>query len=502
LGLVHALAFGTDLDGDTKPDLFVTSDEEVFAYSGDDGAPLGVFVAPGTGGLQRPLGLLFVPDLDADDVSDLLLGTNSFDGTGEGVVLALSGVDGSFIREFTPRVDNTVIRFNQMDLGPDGALYIIDTLGDQVLRYDAAADEFEAFVPSGSGGLGEATPFLAFDPEGDLYVSNENQREVLKYEGPLAGEPGAFIGVFAHGSRWIISEVRDINDSQQIVGWGYPQGALGDMTPGAFLLTPPAAGGLFGTITSLGGPAGSDVRPEAINNNGDVAGSYNVGGAHAAFLSTPEDEFVDLGQLNGTNTFAHDLSDRHAAGQVTIVGEWAAHEQAWRAVCTPGAIGGAVPLLQLGSLFSDRRTPGSSSVFGVNNAGQIVGFTTTGRNDTRAARYTASGGWVSLGTLAPSTASSWNDSEAQAINDAGYTVGQSMVGDVNAVPNIRAFIHADGIGIRDLASLVDDLSPADAGELGLPAAINNSRLICGPFVTNYTDVETKEAYVLLPYTVP
>jgi hypothetical protein len=75
-----------------------------------------------------------------------------------------------------------------------------------------------------------------------------------------------------------------------------------------------------------------------------------------------------------------------------------------------------------------------------------------------------------------------------------------MVGDIDAVPNIRAFTHADGIGIRDLASLVDDLS--EAGVLGVPAAVNNSDVICGPYVMNFTRVETKQAYVLVPYATP
>ena len=76
--------------------------------------------------------------------------------------------------------------------GPNGNVYVSNSNGNSVLRYDGQTGEFiDTFVASGSGGLFEPQA-LAFGPDGDLYVLNWFL-SVLRYD----GETGASLGVFA-----------------------------------------------------------------------------------------------------------------------------------------------------------------------------------------------------------------------------------------------------------------------------------------------------------------
>jgi hypothetical protein len=93
--------------------------------------------------------------------------------------------------------------------GPDGNLYISIDMGnsiltDSILKYDGSTGEYlGVFVSAGSGGL-SAPVGLTFGPDGHLYVGTTNHSgpdAVLRFQGPLESNPGAFIDTFvASGS--------------------------------------------------------------------------------------------------------------------------------------------------------------------------------------------------------------------------------------------------------------------------------------------------------------
>jgi outer membrane protein assembly factor BamB len=87
-------------------------------------------------------------------------------------------------------------------IGPDQNLYLTDFNAGTVLRFNGSTGaSMGAFVPSGSGGLGDPNG-LVFGPDGNLYVASLNGSQVLRY----SGTTGAFIDVFvASGSGGLAS---------------------------------------------------------------------------------------------------------------------------------------------------------------------------------------------------------------------------------------------------------------------------------------------------------
>jgi hypothetical protein len=89
-------------------------------------------------------------------------------------------------------------------VGPDGNVYVADESQDIVFRYDGATgaprpapgQTGAVFVNEGTGGTNN-TCSVAFGSDGDLYVSCEATNRILKFQGPSGSSPGAFLGVFA-----------------------------------------------------------------------------------------------------------------------------------------------------------------------------------------------------------------------------------------------------------------------------------------------------------------
>lgn len=76
--------------------------------------------------------------------------------------------------------------------GPDGDLYVTSQNNDRVLRYDGATGALVGtFVTAGSGGL-DLPVGCDFGPDGNLYVASNSGNSVLRYNGAT----GAFIDVF------------------------------------------------------------------------------------------------------------------------------------------------------------------------------------------------------------------------------------------------------------------------------------------------------------------
>jgi hypothetical protein len=89
-------------------------------------------------------------------------------------------------------------------VGPDGNLYVGDNSQSIVFRYDGSTGAplpapgqtgavFANLAANGASNSGG----VAFGPDGNLYLATNNTHQVLEYQGPAAPSPGAFIGVFA-----------------------------------------------------------------------------------------------------------------------------------------------------------------------------------------------------------------------------------------------------------------------------------------------------------------
>ncbi|MCC7353365.1 MAG: hypothetical protein IT330_06360 [Anaerolineae bacterium] len=181
------------------------------------------------------------------------------------------------------------------------------------------------------------------------------------------------------------------------------------------------------TITDLGTLSGAS-EAFAISNNGKVAGLYMAGNYAQAFLW--EDGVMQgLGTLGGSSSEAHGVND---AGQVvgySLTGSGRIHAFLWQngAMQDLGTFGG-------GSV---------SLAFGINNSGQVVGHSDNGAYQLRAFRW--SGGMADLGVLSNGEAS-WG----YGINDNGQAVGASRI---SVYPDSTTHAFRWSGGMQDLGTL-------------------------------------------------
>jgi len=145
------------------------------------GEDLGVFVAPGEGGLGMAFEAIFGPD-----------GNLYVSNWGGSKIIRFNGNTGEYIDDFVPAGSGGLERSTGLVFGPDGNLYVSSETTSTVLRYDGRSGEFlDKFITAGLGGL--AWPAgLAFGPDGDLYVCSAGNHAVIRYD----GKSGAFIDVF------------------------------------------------------------------------------------------------------------------------------------------------------------------------------------------------------------------------------------------------------------------------------------------------------------------
>lgn len=165
-----------------------------YPASGQAGAD---FVPVSSGGLQKPEGMVIGPDGDLYVSST---GSNSilrFDAS-SGMPKPASGQSGA---DFVPSGFQGLAHPQGIAFGPDGDLYVANSSGGNVLRFDGATGAAmpshgngAEFVAAGAGGL--ATPTgVAFGLDGDLYVSDLGQDfvgSVLRYN----AQAGEFIDTF------------------------------------------------------------------------------------------------------------------------------------------------------------------------------------------------------------------------------------------------------------------------------------------------------------------
>ena len=209
----------------------------------------------------------------------------------------------------------------------------------------------------------------------------------------------------------------------------------------------PATSAVYYRITDLG----LSKFATSINDAGEVAGFADTGdtGFHA-FHWTPAGGIQYLAGLSGGSAgFVHGINN---AGQ--IVGESSSRIGSRAFRWTPG-----LGFLDLGGL------PGHhSQVGGINNAGEAAGSTINLAGAHRAVRWSADGIRQDLGALPGGD----NYSEATAINNAGQVAGLSNVG-----RNSHAFLWSAAGGMQDLGDL------GGVGHYSSATAINDVGQVAG-----------------------
>jgi sugar lactone lactonase YvrE len=158
----------------------------VLRFDGNTGNFLGEFIPPGSGGLSNPDQIVFGPDGNGDDKSDIYVSSgdnpgNSAEPTAS-AVLRYDGITGAFIDKFVGDNPNTAAdetgglsRPYGLAFGPDGNFYVSSFLSDQILRYNGKTGQFIDVFASGNqqgGGLNGPNGLL-FAPDGNLYVTTQ-----------------------------------------------------------------------------------------------------------------------------------------------------------------------------------------------------------------------------------------------------------------------------------------------------------------------------------------
>ena len=158
----------------------------VLRFDGNTGNFLGEFIPPGSGGLSNPDTIVFGPDGNGDDKSDIYVASgdkpgNSAEPTAS-AVLRYDGITGAFIDKFVGDDPNTaadetggLFRPYGLAFDPDGNFYVSSFLSDQILRYNGKTGQFIDVFASGNqqaGGLNGPNGLL-FAPDGNLYVTTQ-----------------------------------------------------------------------------------------------------------------------------------------------------------------------------------------------------------------------------------------------------------------------------------------------------------------------------------------
>ena len=265
------LAFGPDVSADGVSDLFVCSraTHQIKVYSGANGDYLGNFVTAGSGGLVRPTDLLF-QDVDGDGAPELLVSSTDTD-----EVLLYNGTNGASLGAFIAAGGGGLDRPADMEIGPDGHLYVQSVGAVEVLRFNGTTGAFMDIYVQAPEGHPDKVMFLTFGPDDNLYLSSSVFNDVDLYQGPGGAAPGAFVApfVFVDGAGWILITARDINNAGQIVGYGYPHGDFGEFVQSAYRYSPPQNGERFGTVENLGVPGPQSTRQPPSTTTATSPGS-------------------------------------------------------------------------------------------------------------------------------------------------------------------------------------------------------------------------------------
>lgn len=148
---------------------------KILEYNGATGAFIGTFIAPTTS--LFPLNLVFA--------------NGSLFVTGTGGILRYNALTGAFQGTFVTSGSGGLGSASNFTFNPwNGNLYVSDGVNNQVLVFNGSTGAYlSTLVAAGSGGLSDPEG-LAFGNDGNLYVASAGTNSLLEYNGTT----GAFLG--------------------------------------------------------------------------------------------------------------------------------------------------------------------------------------------------------------------------------------------------------------------------------------------------------------------
>jgi predicted outer membrane repeat protein len=177
-------------------------------------------------------------------------------GAASNALYRYAGTTGAFVQQFGA---GNQVQADDVRIGPDGLLYVVDKDADSVLRYNAATGELlGTFVAPGSGGLSQANA-LAFGPDGNLYVTSTNTDQILRYSGTTGAFLGAFVTAGSGGLNGPTNLVFHTDGKLYVSSNANDRVLRYDAYTGAFLgqFVAPASGTLNGPLGLIFGPDGN-----------------------------------------------------------------------------------------------------------------------------------------------------------------------------------------------------------------------------------------------------
>ena len=287
--------YGMVFDGANTLYVADYNSDRVMSYDIRTGATLGALDPTNTIGLDGPVGMSMGPDgkLYVADYSDRVLRYNF--GTAAYEVFIPTG---------------TVVDPYDVDFGPDGNVYVSDSVNDRILRYNASTGALMGTFAT--GGM-DYPNFMTFRSDGFLYVSNYFLNTVSRYDAMTGAQGSQFVAyggtggatgiAFAPNGNLFLSDSEAIPEIKSFSGTS--GSLLADITSGSLsvphdlLLVPalcgPAPAGQVAFYTADGTPEDSAGFSEGTLANGAFYANGKSGSG--AFSLDGRDDHV---QINST----------------------------------------------------------------------------------------------------------------------------------------------------------------------------------------------------------